>query len=66
VAREAAAGLAAVSRETGVPVAFGVLTVRREEQARARADAGPGNKGAEAARAVVATVAALRAIRGER
>ena len=66
VAREAAAGLAAVSRETGVPVAFGVLTVRREEQALARAAAGPGNKGAEAARAAVATVLALRAIRGER
>jgi 6,7-dimethyl-8-ribityllumazine synthase len=66
VAREAAAGLAAVSRETEVPVAFGVLTVRREEQARARAEAGPGNKGAEAARAAVATVLALRAIRGER
>jgi 6,7-dimethyl-8-ribityllumazine synthase len=66
VAREAAAGLAAVSRETGVPVAFGVLTVRREEQALARAEAGPGNKGAEAARAAVATVLALRAIRGER
>ena len=66
VAREAAAGLAAVSRETGVPVAFGVLTVRREEQARARAVPGPENKGAEAARAAVATLAALRAIRGER
>ena len=66
VAREAAAGLAAVSRETGVPVAFGVLTVRREEQALARAAAGPGNKGAEAVRAAVATVLALRAIRGER
>ena len=33
IAREAAAGLAAVSRETGVPVGFGVLTVRREAQA---------------------------------
>ena len=29
IAREAAAGLAAVARETGVPVGFGVLTVRR-------------------------------------
>src|SRR5512139_1861931 len=66
VAREAAAGLAAVSRETGVPVAFGVLTVRREEHALRRAAPGPANKGAEAARAAVATVLALRAIRGER
>jgi 6,7-dimethyl-8-ribityllumazine synthase len=64
VAREAAAGLAAVARETGVPVAFGVLTVRQEEQARRRAAAGPGNKGAEAARAAVMTALALRTIGG--
>jgi 6,7-dimethyl-8-ribityllumazine synthase len=64
VAREAAAGLAAVARESGVPVAFGVLTVRREEQALARAAAGPGNKGREAARAAVMAVRALRAIAG--
>lgn len=62
VAREAASGLAAVARETGVPVAFGVLTVRREEQARARSAAGPDNKGAEAARAAVMTALALREI----
>jgi 6,7-dimethyl-8-ribityllumazine synthase len=64
VAREAASGLAAVARETGVPVAFGVLTVRQEEQARRRAAAGPDNKGAEAARAAVMTALALRAIGG--
>lgn len=66
VAREAASGLAAVSRETGVPVAFGVLTVRREAHARRRSAPGPQNKGGEAARAAVATVLALRAIAGRR
>ena len=66
IAREAAAGLAAVSRETGVPVGFGVLTVRREAQALARAGAARDNKGAEAARAAVMTVHALRAICGPR
>jgi 6,7-dimethyl-8-ribityllumazine synthase len=66
VAREAARGLAAVARETGVPVAFGVLTVRQEEQARRRAAPGPDNKGSEAARAAVTTALALRAIRGRR
>lgn len=66
VAREAACGLAAVARETGVPVAFGVLTVRDEEQARRRAAPGAGNKGAEAARAAVMTALALRAIRKRR
>jgi len=63
VAREAACGLAAVARETGVPVAFGVLTVRQEEQARRRAAVGPGNKGGEAARAAVTTALVLRSIR---
>ncbi len=62
VAREAAAGLAAVGRETGVPVAFGVLTVREEGQAERRAAPGPANKGAEAARAAVLMVHTLRAI----
>lgn len=62
IAREAAAGLAAVARETGVPVAFGVLTVADESQALARAAPGPDNKGAEAARAAVAMVRLLRGL----
>ncbi len=66
VAREAAAGLAAVARETGVPVGFGVLTVRREQQALARASASGGNKGAEAARAAVLTLHTLRALSATR
>lgn len=64
VAREAAAGLARAALDTGVPVAFGVLTVREARQAEERAMPGPGNKGAEAARAAVMLAATLRAIRG--
>ncbi len=64
VAREAAAGLARAALDTGVPVAFGVLTVREARQAEERAVPGPGNKGAEAARAAVMLAATLRAIRG--
>jgi 6,7-dimethyl-8-ribityllumazine synthase len=45
VAGEAASGLQLAALETGVPVAFGVLTVENLEQAMARAD-----KGAEAVR----------------
>jgi 6,7-dimethyl-8-ribityllumazine synthase len=45
VASEAASGLQLAGLETGVPVAFGVLTVENEEQARARLD-----KGADAVR----------------
>lgn len=66
VAREAAAGLAAVARETGVPVAFGVLTVREARQAEERAAPGPHNKGAEAARAAVLLVHTLREMAGRR
>jgi 6,7-dimethyl-8-ribityllumazine synthase len=62
VAREAAAGLAAVARETGVPVSFGVLTVRDVRHAEARCRPGPENKGREAARAAVMLVRTLRAI----
>jgi 6,7-dimethyl-8-ribityllumazine synthase len=62
VAREAAAGLAAAARETGVPVAFGVLTCASEALALARSAPGPANKGAEAARAAVAMVHALRSL----
>jgi 6,7-dimethyl-8-ribityllumazine synthase len=60
IAREAASGLSAVGRETGVPVAFGVLTVGEERQALSRSAPGPENKGAEAARAAVAMVHVLR------
>jgi len=65
VAREAASGLAAVARETGVPVAFGALTVRAERQALERAAPGPENKGAEAARAAVSTAVLLRSLSRE-
>jgi 6,7-dimethyl-8-ribityllumazine synthase len=60
VAREVSTGLAVVARETGVPLGFGVLTVREESQALARSAPGPHNKGAEAARAAVAMVEVMR------
>jgi 6,7-dimethyl-8-ribityllumazine synthase len=62
VAREAASGIAAVALSTGVPVAFGVLTVREAEQAVRRAARGPENKGGEAARAAVLCARTLQAI----
>ncbi|MGH8260147.1 MAG: 6,7-dimethyl-8-ribityllumazine synthase [Steroidobacteraceae bacterium] len=48
VAGECARGLTAASLESGVPVAFGVLTVNTTEQALERAQAHGDNKGAEA------------------
>ena len=64
ISREAAAGLAAVSREQRIPVGFGVLTVDNEAQALARSSPGPENKGAEAARAAIAMVGVLRRLGG--
>jgi 6,7-dimethyl-8-ribityllumazine synthase len=48
VAGECARGLQQASCDTGVPIAFGVLTLDNIEQARARAGTDSGNKGAEA------------------
>jgi 6,7-dimethyl-8-ribityllumazine synthase len=49
VAGQCASGLARASEETGVPVAFGVLTTETIEQAIERAGTKAGNKGADAA-----------------
>ena len=49
VAGEAARGLQQVALETGIPVAFGVLTTDTLEQAEARAGGSAGNKGYDAA-----------------
>jgi 6,7-dimethyl-8-ribityllumazine synthase len=57
-----AEGLTSVTLETGVPVAFGLLTVESEEQARARAGGDHGNKGTDAMVALLATIDALDAI----
>jgi 6,7-dimethyl-8-ribityllumazine synthase len=62
VAGQAAAGLATVSRATGVPVAFGVLTCDTMEQALDRAGGKAGNKGAEAALSALEMAGLLEAI----
>jgi 6,7-dimethyl-8-ribityllumazine synthase len=53
VCAEAARGIARVSLETGVPVAFGLLTVDTMEQALARAGGGKRHQGEDAAQAVL-------------
>ena len=60
VAGECAAGLARIAEETGVPVAFGVLTTENEEQALDRAGGSEGNKGADAAHAAIELANLLR------
>jgi 6,7-dimethyl-8-ribityllumazine synthase len=53
VCAESARGLQQVALETGVPVAFGVLTTDTMEQAEARAGGQLGNKGFDAAMTAV-------------
>lgn len=62
VAGQAAAGIASVARETGVPVIFGVLTTDTIEQAVERAGAKAGNKGYDAALAAIEMANLLRAL----
>jgi 6,7-dimethyl-8-ribityllumazine synthase len=62
VAGECASGLARVSGETGVPIAFGVLTTDTIEQAIERAGTKAGNKGADAAVTAIELANLLRRI----
>ena len=64
IAAEAAKGLAQVSVETGVPVAFGVLTTNTLEQAIDRAGAKGGNKGYDAAMSAIEMANLLHRLRG--
>lgn len=63
VAGQAAAGIMQVQLDTGVPVAFGVLTTEDKEQALARS--GPkNNRGAEAAEVAIEMANLMREVQG--
>ncbi len=64
VAGECSKGLAAVSASSGLPLAFGVLTVDTIEQAIERAGTKAGNKGADAAQTAIEMVSLLRSLDG--
>lgn len=64
VAGECAGGLARVAQDTGIPVAFGVLTTDTIEQAVERAGTKAGNKGADAAITALELANLLRRIDG--
>ena len=63
VAGECVKGIGSVALATGVPVGFGVLTVDTIEQAIERAGTKAGNKGVEAAMAVLETANLLKQIK---
>ncbi len=54
VANESARGLMALGVQERFPIGNGILTVEDDPQARVRADPGQGDKGGEAARAMLA------------
>lgn len=58
----AAVGLQTAMLETGVPMAFGILTTYTDEQAVMRSKPGAENKGREAALAVIETLQTLETI----
>ena len=62
IAESVAHGLAQVALQAGVPIALGVLTTLTEAQAVERAAPGPGNKGAEAARAALEMASLFRVL----
>ena len=64
VAGECASGLARIALETGVPIAFGVLTTDTMEQALDRAGGKAGNKGADAALAAIEMANLMRRLDG--
>ena len=66
IARAAADGIMRAAQETGVPVAFGVLTTNTAEEAMARAGDGAGNKGREAAKAAVEMARLYERVGGSR
>jgi len=64
VAGEATKGIAMAQGQTGVPVAFGVLTTDTIEQAVERAGTKAGNKGWDAATSAIEMVSLARALDG--
>lgn len=60
ISAEAASGLMSVMLETGVPMAFGVLTTEDRAQADARAGGDHGNKGWDAAATAIEMATLLR------
>ena len=62
VSAEVSKGIASVTLETNVPVAFGVLTTDTVEQAVERAGTKAGNKGFDAAMSAIEMINVLKAL----
>ena len=64
IARATADGIMRAAQDSGVPVAFGVLTTNTAEEALARSVEGASNKGREAAAAVLAMATLYAGLEG--
>jgi 6,7-dimethyl-8-ribityllumazine synthase len=62
VSAELSKGIAHVSLETGIPVAFGVLTTDNLEQAIERAGTKSGNKGSDAAKTAIEMASLMKVL----
>jgi 6,7-dimethyl-8-ribityllumazine synthase len=60
VAGQCASGLTRIADDTGIPIAFGVLTTDSVEQAEERAGGSEGNRGADAALAAIRLATLIR------
>ena len=60
ISNQTSLGIGQAALETGIPIAFGVITVNSDEQAIARSGNNPENKGYEAAMAAIEMVELLR------
>ncbi|MFL6416178.1 MAG: 6,7-dimethyl-8-ribityllumazine synthase [Bryobacteraceae bacterium] len=65
VARGVTDGLNQVSLQTGVPIAFGVLTTDNMQQAMDRAGGKSGNKGGEAAEVAIELANLMKSLKGD-
>ena len=65
IAAEASKGIAHISLQTGVPVAFGIITADTLDQAMDRAGAKSGNKGFDAAMTAIEMANLFRKLGGK-
>ena len=65
VSDQVSTGIAAVGRETGVPVLFGVLTTYSQQQALERSGGKEGNKGYDAAVAAIRMADLMRRLEAD-
>ncbi len=66
VAAEASKGVAVASMDTGIPIAFGVLTTDTIEQAIERAGSKSGNKGWDAAMTAIEMANLIKSLEGRK